>query len=545
MRRRRGKDNLFQGRRHLLGKNHLVASSCPNLAQANLVINSSSLVGMCCRFALCTTRLIDWSDFRIAGLSAAFTFCRGCYYCSIGRCVEMWTGSVLVRLSSPPKGLRVLSPLCSALSSYSNAAHLSTMGDANQSYQLLIVGGGSGGIGLSSYFARKLGKGRVGVVEPNEVHTFQPLWTLVGGGLQRIENATRPMSACLHRNCSWIKDSVVEFNPDKNMVLTKLGKQIKYEYMIVAMGIQSRLDMVEGAEEALKTPGVCSIYFSDYAPKVYREVQAIQSGNIVFTFPKTPIKCAGAPQKIMYLTDWTLRKNGIRDRFNMNYNCALGVMFSVPLYAKTMYQIAQSRDLHVNFFHNLVSVDPGRRIAVFEVGSGENVTKKEFPYDILHIAPPFSAPEVLRNCKALTCNAGYLNIDPFTLRHVKYPNIYGIGDCTNLPTSKTLAAITTQGKVLRRIILPKLQNKSSDSTITYNGYTSCPLFTSPHSVVMAEFGYDGKIMETFPVDQNMERRSLFYVAAKLMPIIYWTLHVRGYWEGPSVFRRFLRPFSGD
>ncbi|KFD48339.1 hypothetical protein M513_10751 [Trichuris suis] len=387
------------------------------------------------------------------------------------------------------------------------------------------------------------------------------------------------MNACLHRDCSWIKDSVVQFNPEKNMVLTKFGKQvrltyccliltevtylfyglivsvkfvtfallqIKYEYMVIAMGIQPRLDMVEGAEEALETPGVCSIYFSNYAPKVYREVQALQSGNIVFTFPKTPIKCAGAPQKIMYLTDWTLRKKGNRDRCNINYNCALGVMFSVPLYAKTMYQIAQSRDLHVNFFHNLVSVDPARRVAMFEVGSGETTTKKEFPYDILHIAPPFSAPDVLRDSTTLTCDNGYLSVDPFTLRHVKYANIYGIGDCTNVPTSKTLAAISqccflpqskaskyvsiisaTQGKVLRRILLPKLQNKpSSDSTIKYTGYTSCPLFTSPHSVVMAEFGYDGKIMETFPFDQNKERRSLFYVAARLMPIIYWSLHVR-------------------
>ncbi|CDW58231.1 sulfide:quinone oxidoreductase, mitochondrial [Trichuris trichiura] len=363
------------------------------------------------------------------------------------------------------------------------------------------------------------------------------MWTLVGGGLQHIENATRPMSACLHRDCSWIKDSVVQFNPEKNM--------IRYEHMVIAIGMQPRLDMVEGAEEALETPGVCSIYFSKYAPKVYREVQAVQSGNLVFTFPKTEIKCGGAPQKIMYLTDWILRKRGNRDRCNINYNCALGIMFSVPHYAKTLYQIAQSRDLHVNFFHNLVSVDPARRVATFEVGNGETTTKKQFPYDILHIAPPFSAPEVLRSCTALIGEQKYLNVDPFTLRHVKYPNIYGIGDCANVPTSKTLAAITTQGKVLRRTLLPILQNKPSGSTIKYNGYTSCPLFTSPHSVVMAEFGYDGKIIETFPFDQNTERRSLFYIAARLMPILYWTLYVRGYWEGPSVFRRYLRPFTSN
>ncbi|KRX16046.1 Sulfide:quinone oxidoreductase, mitochondrial [Trichinella nelsoni] len=443
-----------------------------------------------------------------------------------------------------------------------------TCDDPKQSYQLLIIGGGSAGMALSAYFSRKLGPGRVGVVESSQMHSFQPLWTLVGGGLNRLDKASKPMGHLFHNNCTWIPDHLKTFVPEKNYIITQTEKEIKYDYLVVAMGITPRLDMVKGLMQALETPGVCSIYYGEGSVKTYESAKRLQKGNALFTFPSTPIKCAGAPQKIMYLTEELFRNTGRRDQYHVQYNNALGVMFSVPVYAKTMEKVAERKGIHVNYFHDLVEVDWKNRIAKFRVkSSNEDVEKiQDFPYDFLHVAPPFSAPDNLRMCTELVDSAGYLNVDPYTLQHKKYPNIFGIGDCANLPTSKTLAAITTQGKVLRRRIGALINNQdvnkqvvtlhllfyciqsifkicSHQFQILYNGYTSCPLITSHNTVVMAEFGYDGKLLETLPINQNKERHTLFYIATKLMPQIYWRLHVNGFWEGPSIFRRIFHPFQ--
>ncbi|KRZ66573.1 Sulfide:quinone oxidoreductase, mitochondrial [Trichinella papuae] len=414
-----------------------------------------------------------------------------------------------------------------------------TCDDPKQSYQLLIIGGGSAGMALSAYFSRKLGPGRVGVVESSQMHSFQPLWTLVGGGLNRLDKASKPMGHLFHKNCTWIPDHLKTFVPEKNYIITQTEKEIKYDYLVVAMGITPRLDMVKGLVQALETPGVCSIYYGEGSVKTYESAKRLQKGNALFTFPSTPIKCAGAPQKIMYLTEEMFRN------YHVQYNNALGVMFSVPVYAKTMEKVAQRKGIQVNYFHDLVEVDWKNRIAKFRVKSSNEDAEKiqDFPYDFLHVAPPFSAPDNLRMCTELVDSAGYLNVDPYTLQHKKYPNIFGIGDCANLPTSKTLAAITSQGKVLRRRIGALINNQDVNKQILYNGYTSCPLITSRNTVVLAEFGYDGKLLETLPINQNKERHTLFYVATKLMPQIYWRLHVNGFWEGPSIFRRIFHPFQ--
>ncbi|KRX87770.1 Sulfide:quinone oxidoreductase, mitochondrial [Trichinella pseudospiralis] len=402
-----------------------------------------------------------------------------------------------------------------------------TCDDPKQSYQLLIIGGGSAGMALSAYFSRKLGPGRVGVVESSQMHSFQPLWTLVGGGLNRLDKASKPMGHLFHKDCTWIPDHLKTFVPEKNYIITQTEKEVK------------------GLMQALETPGVCSIYYGEGSVKTYESAKRLQKGNALFTFPSTPIKCAGAPQKIMYLTEEMFRNTGRRDQYHVQYNNALGVMFSVPVYAKTMEKVAQRKGIQVNYFHDLVEVDWKNRIAKFRVKSSNEDAEKiqDFPYDFLHVAPPFSAPDNLRMCTELVDSAGYLNVDPYTLQHKKYPNIFGIGDCANLPTSKTLAAITSQGKVLRRRIGALINNQDVNKQILYNGYTSCPLITSHNTVVLAEFGYDGKLLETLPINQNKERRTLFYVATKLMPQLYWRLHVNGFWEGPSIFRRIFHPFQ--
>ncbi|VDP13449.1 unnamed protein product [Soboliphyme baturini] len=275
------------------------------------------------------------------------------------------------------------------------------------------------------------------------------------------------------------------------------------------MVISIAFGQVKDLEEALKTDDVSSIYSPNLAEKTFNDLQRIQCGKLVFTFPITPIKCAGAPQKIVYLADDYLRKVGRRDQTTITYNTAMNVMFSHPKYSKVMEKVAKARGVHVNFLHNLVEVDYVQKRAIFDVLNTEQkkIGTKILPYDMLHVSPPCTAPEPLRSNKQLTAPNGWMNVDVQTLQHKTYQNIFGIGDCCNLPTSKTLAAITDQISI-------------------YHGYTACPLITSSKTVVMAEFGYNEALFETIPFDQGKERRFMFFLVNQVFPRLYWCLFIR-------------------
>ncbi|MBN3290123.1 SQOR protein, partial [Polypterus senegalus] len=388
---------------------------------------------------------------------------------------------------------------------------------AKEHYKVLVVGGGSGGISMSARMKRKVGAGNVAVIEPSEKHYYQPLWTLVGAGAKSVSSSERSTSSVIPSGVKWIRSRVQEFNPDKNCVRTDKGTEISYEYLIVALGLQLHYEKIKGLPEGFKYPKIGSNYSVQTVDKTWNALKNFKEGNAIFTFPNTPVKCAGAPQKIMYLSDAYLRKTGKRAKANIIYNTSLPVLFGIKKYADSLWKVVKSRDLNVNFRHNLIEVRPDKQEAVFEKldNPGETVV---FEYEMLHVTPPMGPPDVLKR-SSLADEAGWLDVDKDMLQHKKYPNVFGIGDCTNLPTAKTAAAVAAQSAVLDRTISNLMKNKQPDKK--YDGYTSCPLVTSYNTVILAEFDYTGQPLETFPIDQSKERMIMYYMKASLMPQIYW------------------------
>ncbi|XP_071518937.1 sulfide:quinone oxidoreductase, mitochondrial isoform X2 [Panulirus ornatus] len=416
-----------------------------------------------------------------------------------------------------------------------NAA-FSTSYKFNKSYQLVVVGGGAGGCATAAKFSSKLGKGKVAVIEPADVHYYQPMWTLVGGGMKKFENSGKPMSKVLPKNAEWIKQRVVSFDPNNNKVMTEDGQEISYEYLVVALGIQLNYDQIKGLPDAFETPGVCSNYSPLYVKKTWESLKNFSEGNAVFSFPATPIKCAGAPQKIMYISDDYLRKHGKRDKASIIYNTSLPVIFGVKKYADALWQVVKERGITVNLRHNLIEVKPESKEAVFQ-----NLDKPEelktIKYKMLHVTPPMGAPDPLRSCGSLVDSAGFLNVNKNTLQHVDYSNVFGIGDCTNVPTSKTAAAVAGQCGVLRKNLSLTMAGKSP--VHHYDGYTSCPLVTGYSKCILAEFDMNGNPLETFPINQAKERRTMFHLKKDMMPDMYWLGMLNGYWEGPKYMRKLL------
>lgn len=401
---------------------------------------------------------------------------------------------------------------------------------------MIILGGGTGGSAVANKFAKRLGQGSVAVLEPQKVHYYQPMWTLVGAGLKNFENSKGTTRSVLPGSCDWIQEAVTDIDPEKNQVTTSGGQKLNYEYLVVALGLSLDYHKIKGLPEAFQTdPGVCSNYHPDYVQKTFPALKNLKKGRAIFTFPNAPIKCAGAPQKIMYLADDYFRRNGNRENVEILYNTSLAVIFGIPRYASALNEIVRERNLNVNFRHNLIEVCPDKKEAIFELLDDPGETKT-FRYDVLHVAPPCSAPEVVRN-STLVDSTGFVELNRETLQHTRYPNVFAIGDCTNLPTAKTAAGVAAQCGVLNHTMKSIMAGKQP--TREYNGYTSCPLITRKGRTILAEFGYDGAILETFPLNQAKERRLMYHMKKDFMPVLYWVALVKGMWHGPGLFRNLF------
>ncbi len=395
-----------------------------------------------------------------------------------------------------------------------------------EKYDILIVGGGSAGITTAARIKRQLPSGMrkasMAILEPSETHYYQPLWTLVGGGIYPKEVTGRREADLIPKGATWIKDAVAEFYPDQNHVVTRSGKTISYRYMVVATGIKIDWNKIPGLAEGIGKNGVCSNYSYQTVDSTWESIRNFKGGAAIFTQPLPPIKCGGAPQKIMYLADSYFRKSKVRAKSKVVFCSAAANIFAVKKYADTLDGVLRRKEIITKYRHNLIEIRPDKKEAIFKhLDTGEEVVMH---YDMIHVTPPQSSPDFVKT-SPLANKDGWVEVDKLTLQHVRYPNVFGIGDASSLPTSKTGAAIRKQSPVVATNLIALMQGQLLPKK--YDGYTSCPLVTGYNSLVMAEFDYDGKPAETFPIDQSKERYSMFLVKKHLLPKLYWYGMLRG------------------
>ncbi len=410
------------------------------------------------------------------------------------------------------------------------------MKDTKTHFKLLILGAGSGGTSLAARLKKSLGAENIALIEPSETHYYQPLWTLVGAGLVKKETTARRMQDVIPVGIKWFKDSVIKVDPIAKKVVCGSSAQLTYDYLIVATGLKLDFQKIKGIEGNLGKNGLCSIYQYKDAETTAEMIQNFKGGEAIFVMPPVPIKCAGAPQKIMYLADDIFRKNGARQHTKITFTVAGKVIFGVPLFAKSLNEVAKRKQIEVKYSHKLLEVIADKKLAIFEKSSELNVegkieTKTEsitLSYDLLHVVPPMSAHDYVRESGlAFTAGpqTGWLKVDQTTLQHSDFANIFGIGDVTGVPNSKTGAAIRKQAPVVAQNILAVMAGRPP--TAKYDGYSSCPLITGIGKVILAEFGYDGKLLPSFPMDMSKERRSMWILKKNLLPRMYWQGMMKG------------------
>jgi len=392
-------------------------------------------------------------------------------------------------------------------------------------HKIVIVGGGTGGITVAARLSRALKTPDIAIIEPSDRHYYQPLWTLVGGGAATKESTVRAEADLIPPGATWIRDRVVEFAPDQNLVTTADGRSVHYDYLVVAPGIQLDWAKIEGLPAALGRDGVCSNFSYETVDSTWRFLREMKQGRAIFTMPSTAIKCGGAPQKIMWLAEHHFRRAGVRDAVEVVFATAGAKIFGVKKYAETLERLVKERDVVTRFHHNLIAVRPASREAVF-LRSEPGAAPEEvvMTYDLLHVTPPMSAPDFLKR-SPLADGAGWVEVDKHSLQHRRFPNVFGLGDASSLPTSRTGAAIRKQAPVLVANLLAHMAGRPLAAS--YDGYTSCPLVTGYGRLVLAEFDYDGKPAETFPFDQSKERLSMYLLKKHALPQLYWHGMLRG------------------
>ncbi|PUB09997.1 FAD/NAD(P)-binding oxidoreductase [Paenisporosarcina sp. OV554] len=393
-----------------------------------------------------------------------------------------------------------------------------------QKARIVIVGAGSGGISVASRLLRenKQLEHQILIIDPQKKHYYQPLWTLVGGGAAQKEQTERDQSSVIPEGANWLAERVSSFTPDKNELITEEGTKVTYEYLVVAAGIQLNWSKVPGLKESIGTDGVCSNYEYQYVDSTWENIKNFKGGNAIFTMPNTPVKCGGAPQKIMYLAEQYFRKSGVRDQTKVIFATASPSIFSVEKYRKTLEGIIQEREIETKFQRHLTSIDSKNKNAVFtnlETGKEEVLS-----YDMIHVTPPMGPPEFLEK-SPLAAENGWIAADQYTLQHPVYGNVFSLGDCANLPTSKTGAAIRKQAPVVAENILYAMNNEPLAAK--YDGYSSCPIVTGYGSLILAEFDYDNYPVETFPFDQSKERLSMYLMKKHMLPALYWNGMLKG------------------
>ncbi|PHR61305.1 MAG: TIGR01244 family phosphatase [Robiginitomaculum sp.] len=398
----------------------------------------------------------------------------------------------------------------------------------NRAHDIVIVGGGSAGLATAASLLKRRPKLDIAIIEPSELHYYQPGWTMVGGGIFTSKETERKTRALMPKNAKWIKAKVSKFHPDDNTVALEDGSHISYKILVAAPGLQLDFDKIEGLEATLGQNGVTSNYRYDLASYTWELVQNLKKGTAIFTQPPMPIKCAGAPQKAMYLSGDHWFKKGVLENINIEFCNAGGVLFGVKAYVPALMEYIKKYRTNLNFSENLIKVDGPNKIAWFEktdTNGKVKIIKRSF--DMLHICPPQSAPEFIKS-SPLANAVGWIDVDPETLHHVRYPNIYALGDACSTPNAKTMAAARKQAPIVATNVIAKMEGLNTHAV--YDGYGSCPLTVERGKIILAEFGYGGKILPSFPkwfLDGTKPTRLAWILKEKILPPMYWKGMLKG------------------
>jgi len=387
---------------------------------------------------------------------------------------------------------------------------------ADVSGKIVIAGGGAGAIMALSRLSRAIKNPDITIIAPNETHLYQPGQVFVGAGEMQFEDLVLDNNNYIDQEkVTWIKDEVSHFDAQHDLVVTRDGKMVKYDILLVATGIEYHYEAIEGlTKEDIGTNGITSVYLNDLEKGTahgatatwewfneLKETAKEKQPKVIYTLPNTPIKCGGAPQKMLYLSADYLKQEGLSAEYS--FVSSQAKLFSLPAIDKALHEVQSQYDTITNKFqHHLKAIDVKAKKATFVHAWDETVTDEDFgteevvshadkielEYDFIHVVPPMSPVKAVMHSDLIS-KAGWLDVDKHTLQHKKYKNVFGIGDVCGIPMGKTGGSARHHGPIITQNIIDVMQSKEPSEH--FDGYTVCPIKTEYGKIIMAEFNYKG------------------------------------------------------
>lgn len=395
-------------------------------------------------------------------------------------------------------------------------------------FDVVIVGGGAAGIAAAASLLKRAAGLKIAVIEPSGHHDYQPGWTMVGAGNFSPEQTRRTQAAVMPAQVEWLRTSVLRFAPESDEVGTADGRTITYRALVVAPGLTLAWDAIPGLAAALGSNGVTSNYRYDLAPYTRDLVQGLERGRALFSQPPMPIKCAGAPQKAMCLSADLWRKKHVLRDIEIEFHNAGTALFGVAAYVPALMAYIERYGIDLRLGSALVAVDGPARVATFARTDEEGAVHRiERAFDMLHAVPPQVAPAFVAR-SPLAAASGFVEVDPATLRHVRYANVFSLGDAADTTNAKTAAAARKQAPIVAVNVLATLAGKALPAA--YDGYGACPLTVEHGRIVFAEFGYGGKLLPNFPrwlLDGTRPSRAAWFLNERMLPPLYWQGMLKG------------------
>jgi sulfide:quinone oxidoreductase len=449
-----------------------------------------------------------------------------------------------------------ISPIAASVLAGASAGSMTEAAASDAKGKIVIVGGGAGGIMALSRLRRALSNPDLTIIAPNDIHIYQPGQVFMAAGEYTYEDIIKENKDFIPDDVKWIKDEVATFDPDNNKVITRSGEEVPYDYLVVATGLAYHYEWIEGLSvDDIGKNGISSVYLNDpekgtadggiITHEWFQELKEAakngQTPRVICTQPSTPIKCGGAPQKILYLSDDFLRRDGLTANFTFATNG--GKLFGQAPIAATLEEVQKDYgNITTKFKHNLIAIDQQKRVATFEhtyevqgeydedLEEYEMITKREevaMEYDFIHIVPPMSAPDAVKNSPLgwqKGSAKGWLEVDRETLQHLRYPNVFGIGDICGTPLGKTGGTARHHGPILVENLIAAMEAKELKGK--FDGYTVCPLKTEYGKIILAEFNYQG-LAPSFPLDPAKPRWIWWAFDLYMLKPMYWYLMMRG------------------
>jgi len=402
------------------------------------------------------------------------------------------------------------------------------------SARIVIAGSGFGGLAVANRLSASLDGARITIVDAKTEHNYQPGYTLVATGIWPMAKVRSENASFVPPGVEWVQEAVAAFDPQANQVETIGGRKIGYDYLVVATGVHLDYAQIEGMDvSAIGSNGLGSVYAGPReAAATWAAMDAFRAegGDAVMTLPSTPLKCAGAPLKMTFMVADRLRQAGTRERSTIRFHTALptDTVFGVKVVNDNVLARWKALGIATEYLSRLVAVDPGARRAVFASPEGE---RTELAYDFLHVVPPMRAVDAVKNSELAWkegpfAAGGWLEVDKDTLRHRRFPNVFGIGDINGTPRGKTAATVKKSAPIVAGHLVDLVAGREPGQR--FDGYTSCPLLVREGSAMLIEFDYDGRLTPTLPLVDPLQESWFAWVMKTRMlePAYRAVLHGR-------------------